>query len=292
MRVLILGGNGMLGHQFLKSWQNTFLTKVTLRNNLANYEKFKLFNKSNSYSNVNILNLNVLEKVFDDFRPEAVVNCTGITKQKIDITRPEDSLEVNSLFPHNLSKICNRFKSRLIILSTDCIFSGKLGNYKEEDISDADDLYGRSKFLGEIFSKNVLTLRKSTIGLELRSHHGLIEWFLEQEGEIKGYSKVIYSGVTSEVLAKILAKVLIDFPKMYGVRNIASEPISKYKLLGKLNRKLPNLKINVLPDDEIVCDRSLDGSKLSREIGNIVPSWDEMLGDLAREINERKNDSR
>ena len=127
--------------------------------------------------------------------------------------------------------------SRLIILSTDCIFSGKSGNYKEEDISDAEDLYGRSKFLGEVISKNVLTLRKSTIGLELGSHHGLIEWFLAQEGDIKGYSKAIYSGVTSEVLAKILARIINDFPNIYGVRNIASKPISKFKLLQELNKE-------------------------------------------------------
>ena len=204
-----------------------------------------------------------------------------------NIKKPEDSVLVNSLFPHKLSNVCKTFNSRLIILSTDCIFSGKSGNYKEEDISDAEDLYGRSKFLGEVTSKNVLTLRKSTIGLELGSHHGLIEWFLAQEGDIKGYSKTIYSGVTSEVLAKIIARIINDFPNIYGVRNIASKPISKFKLLQELNKKLPETRINVLQDDEIVCDRSLDSSKLNKEIGELVPSWDEMLEDLAKNIIER-----
>ena len=122
MKVLILGGNGMLGHQFLKSWQNKFSTKVTLRNNLREYKKFKLFNEANSYPNIDILNLERLKKVFDDFQPSAVVNCTGITKQKIDLNRPEDALEINSLFPHKLLDLCKSFNSRLIILSTDCIF--------------------------------------------------------------------------------------------------------------------------------------------------------------------------
>jgi len=288
MKVLIIGGNGMLGHQFLKSWQNKFSTKVTLKNNLVNYKRFKLFNKTNSYSGIDILNLEKLERVFDDFQPSAVVNCTGITKQKIDLSKTDDVLEINSLFPHKLLEICKKFNSRLIAMSTDCIFSGKLGNYKEEDISDAEDLYGRSKFLGEVTSKNALTLRKSTIGLELESHHGLIEWFLKQEGEIKGYSKAIYSGVTSEVLATIIATILIDFPEISGVRNISSEPISKYTLLRKLNKKLGSNKVNISPDDEIVCDRSLDSSKLSKEIGDLVPSWEEMLASLAREIRERR----
>ena len=287
MRVLILGGNGMLGHKFFKSWQKIFATKVTLRNSLQNYKEFNLFNENNSFSNVDVRNLNELEKVFNVFQPDAVVNCIGITKQKTNIKKPADSVQVNSLFPHKLSNICKTFNSRLIILSTDCIFSGKSGNYKEEDISDAEDLYGRSKFLGEVTSKNVLTLRKSTIGLELGSHHGLIEWFLAQEGDIKGYSKTIYSGVTSEVLAKIIARIINDFPNIYGVRNIASKPISKFKLLQELNKKLPETRINVLQDDEIVCDRSLDSSKLNKEIGELVPSWDEMLEDLAKNIIER-----
>ena len=287
MRVLILGGNGMLGHQFLKSWQKLFSTKVTLRNSLQNYKEFNLFNENNSFSNVDVRNLNELEKVFNVFQPDTVVNCIGITKQKTNIKKPADSVQVNSLFPHKLSNICKTFNSRLIILSTDCIFSGRSGNYKEEDISDAEDLYGRSKFLGEVISKNVLTLRKSTIGLELGSHHGLIEWFLAQEGDIKGYSKAIYSGVTSEVLAKIIARIINNFPNIYGVRNIASKPISKFKLLQELNKKLPETRINVLQDDEIVCDRSLDSSKLNKEIGELVPSWDEMLEDLAKNIIER-----
>ena len=287
MRVLILGGNGMLGHKFFKSWQKIYTTKVTLRSSLKNYKEFNLFNENNSFSNVDVRNLNELEKVFNVFQPDTVVNCIGITKQKTNIKKPADSVQVNSLFPHKLSNICKTFNSRLIILSTDCIFSGRSGNYKEEDISDAEDLYGRSKFLGEVISKNVLTLRKSTIGLELGSHHGLIEWFLAQEGDIKGYSKTIYSGVTSEVLAKIIARIINDFPNIYGVRNIASKPISKFKLLQELNKKLPETRINVLQDDEIVCDRSLDSSKLNKEIGELVPSWDEMLEDLAKNIIER-----
>ena len=287
MRVLILGGNGMLGHQFLKSWQKLFSIKVTLRNSLQNYKEFNLFNENNSFSKVDVRDFNELDKVFDVFQPDVVVNCIGITKQKTNITKPADSVQLNSLFPHQLSNICKNFNSRLIILSTDCIFSGKSGNYKEEDISDAEDLYGRSKFLGEVTSKNVLTLRKSTIGLELGSHHGLIEWFLAQEGDIKGFSKAIYSGVTSEILAKIIAKIINDFPNVHGVRNLASKPISKFKLLQMLNKKLPDTRINVLRDDEIVCDRSLDSSKLNKEIGDLVPSWDEMLDDLAKNIIER-----
>ena len=288
MRILIIGGSGMLGHQFLKSWQGKFEVKTTLHHELNYYKKYTSFDDSNSYSNVNILDIDLVEKVISDFLPHAVVNCVGITKQIVVQNLPINPILINSVFPHQLSRICRRLNSRLILLSTDCVFSGKQGFYKEGDISDAEDLYGRSKFLGEVDSVNVLTLRKSTIGLELNSHHGLIEWFLKQKGSVNGYTKAIYSGVTSKVLADIIKQVLIDYPGMHGIWNLASEAINKYSLLDRLNGRLDNFNIDIQPDDKIVCDRSLDASKFEIETGYLVPKWDSMLDDLAEEINERE----
>ena len=222
MKILILGGNGMIGHNFFQSWKNKYEVKVTLKQRLIDLQKLKLFSLENSYENINVFNIRFIEDIFNKFSPNVVVNCIGITKQLADQMNPIPSILINSLFPNQLAKICEKFNSRLILLSTDCIFSGKKGLYKEKDVSDAQDLYGRSKFLGEVNKKNVLTLRKSSIGLEISSQHGLVEWFLCQTGSIKGYTRAIYSGLTTKELANVVESIIINYPDIYGIYNVAS----------------------------------------------------------------------
>ena len=282
----------MIGHTLLQSLQKSFDVKVTLKGRQKDYLKIGLFKKENAFFELNVFDLKALSNVISSFNPECVINCIGITKQLCDAIGIEQTIEINSLFPHKIKNICENQSIRLIHLSSDCVFSGKKGFYSETDIPDAEDLYGRSKILGELEGDNCLTLRKSTIGLELFNSHGLIEWFLTQRQNIFGYKGAIYSGFTTQHFATILSYIIKDHPQLSGILNLASSPISKYDLLCKLKNRLDDFDIEITEDDKINIDRSLDASKFIDNTGIVIPSWDEMLDDLAREINERKYDIR
>lgn len=286
MRILILGGDGMLGHQLLKSWQSTHDVHVTLRKNLAAYEAFGLFHKSNSSPEIDVRDLAGIAAVMKAFQPEAVVNAVGIVKQRAESHDAIPSLEVNSLLPHRLSVLCGERGARLIHVSTDCVFSGSKGKYTEDDPADAYDLYGRSKLLGEVTDPHTITLRTSIIGSELFRKSGLIEWFLKQQGTIKGFDKAIYSGFTTLEMARIMEKILLVHPKLSGLWHVASQPISKYELLQMVSAKLGRTNIEIERDTTFVCDRSLNGSRFNQATGYEPPSWETMLDELARQIKE------
>ena len=280
----------MLGHTFLQSWENSHIVKCTLRKEIQSYNNANYFNEDNSIENIDVLDESRLEKVIEDFMPDVLVNCVGVTKQIINDSKIMHSIYINSYLPHALKAICEKHRIRLILMSTDCVFSGDKGFYKEDDISDARDIYGKTKSLGEINAEGVLTLRKSTVGLEIYKKHGLIEWFLGQKEIVNGYSKAIYSGLTSKELANIIETIIIDYPKMNGLYNIASKPISKYKLLSDLNERLNNI-LDIRSDDTVVCDRSLDPYKFEEDTGIQVRDWELMLDELAEEIKLRKYDT-
>ncbi len=197
MRILILGGDGMLGHQLFKQLKSNHDVRVTLRQDLAVYNKFMLFGRENTYTGIDIRSPIKLAGVLTDFHPDAVINAIGIVKQLKEANESIPSIEINALFPHRLALLCKDISARMIHLSTDCVFSGKKGNYVESDFSDADDLYGKTKFLGEVTDSHCLTLRTSMIGLELFRKKSLIEWFLAQKGTVNGYKKerVIYGQI-------------------------------------------------------------------------------------------------
>jgi len=290
VRILILGGNGMLGHQLLKSWQGKHDVRVTLRGDENRYTQYELFSPENSYYDTDVHDLDRLQKVMVDFGPQAVVNAIGIVKQRQPVKEAMVSIEINALLPHHLALMCANAGSRMVHMSTDCIFSGKTGYYDEQAISDAEDLYGRSKFLGEVDQPHVITLRKSTIGLELAGAHGLVEWFLRQRGIIKGYRKAIYSGLISNELARVIEDILVNHPGLSGIWNVASAPINKYALLVQLSQRLGRNDIEIEPDDNFICDRSLNGAAFREKTGYIAPSWADMLDELAIQIKERDND--
>lgn len=277
----------MLGHQFFRSWQDRHEVKVTLRDNVAAYKPAGLFTQENSFDNIDVRSMEALEDVMKIFRPDTVVNAVGITKQRVDASNVIPTIEINALFPHRLAELCDKYEARLVHMSTDCIFSGRTGLYDEAAISDAEDMYGRSKFLGEVKQPHAITLRKSTIGLELSGAHGLVEWFLAQRGKIRGYRKAIYSGLVSTELARVIEHVLVNCPSLSGIWNVASEPISKYDLLVQLSQRLGRNDIEIEPDDEFVCDRSLNGTAFRLQTGYIAPSWADMLDELAAQIMER-----
>jgi dTDP-4-dehydrorhamnose reductase len=286
MRILILGGDGMLGHQLLISYQQIHEVKVTLRRDLNDYASYGLFSSENSYTGIDVRNNDRLVEVFSDFHPEVVINAIGIIKQRSEAKDAIPSLEINALLPHRLALLCKATGARLIQLSTDCVFSGKKGNYTESDGSDAQDLYGKTKYLGELHEEHCVTLRTSIIGLEISRKKSLIEWFIAQHGTIKGFKKAIFSGFTTQEMSRIIDDILHNHPDICGLYNVSSSPISKYDLLILLKKKL-ELDINIEPDESLVIDRSLDASRFQDVLGYRPPSWEDMLNELAQDIKER-----
>lgn len=287
MRILILGGDGMLGHQLFKHLRPRHDVRVTLHQPLPAYGPYGLFSAENSYSGLDIIQLERLMEVLADFHPDVVVNGIGIIKQRAASRESIPSLEINALFPHRLAILCRMIGARLIHISTDCVFSGKKGNYSEEDIPDAEDLYGRSKYLGEVNDSHCLTFRTSMIGRELSRKQSLLEWFLAQKDTIKGFRGAIFTGFTTLELSRIIERMIVDYPSAAGLYHVSSEPISKYDLLMLVKKKL-NLGIEIVPDNSYQCDRSLDSSRFRREFHYKPPAWEDMVEELSRDIKGEK----
>ena len=287
MRILILGGDGMLGHQLLASLSPRHDVRVTLRQPLERYAAFGLFGPQNAYGGVELRTTDALLPVLAAFRPEAVINAVGIVKQRPAADEVVPSLEINALLPHRLALACRDAGARLVHMSTDCVFSGRKGNYVETDPDDADDLYGRTKYLGEVHAPNCITLRTSIIGRELARKASLLEWFLAQRGSIRGFRKAIFSGFTTLEMARIIEMLLTRFPRASGLYHVSSEPITKYDLLGLIRQRL-GLAIDIQPYDDFVCDRSLDSTRFRSEFSYKPPDWPTMVDELAKQLTERR----
>lgn len=280
MRILILGGDGMLGHRLLAHLSGRHDARVTLRRPLAAYAALRAFTPANAFGNVELSTTAALEPVLAEFQPEAIVNAAGIVKQRPTADEAIPSIEINALLPHRLAVLCAEIGARLVHMSTDCVFSGRKGNYAESDPSDAEDLYGRTKYLGEVHEPNCITLRTSMIGPELSRKTGLLEWFLAQRGTIKGYRKAIFSGFTTFEMARIIELLLTEFPDASGVYQVSSEPISKFDLLRLVKERLA-LPTEIVPYDDFVCDRSLDSTRFRADFGYRPPGWPAMVAELA-----------
>ena len=286
MKVLILGGNGMVGSNLYFALKKDFEIYLTLRRSNLEFS-LKRLNISNCIFNIKAEEIKTIESALDILSTgDVVINCIGVTKQiaSVDI---KDSIYINALFPHLLYELTFKGKIRLIHFSTDCVFSGSQGFYDLKSQSDATDIYGKTKSLGEIHRPLSLTLRKSTIGLEMENAHGLIEWWLSQKGLIEGYDNAIYSGIIGSELGNVLKLLIEGFPHLEGLYNLASIPISKYDLLKKLQRRLGREDIEIAKNTTFYCDRSLNGSEFSKITGYEAPSWDEMIGNLSKEIEDR-----
>lgn len=279
MKILILGGDGMLGHQLLNSFKEKFEVKVTLRKNIKEYTHYKIFTESNSFDHVDVRDFEKLAGVIETYKPNVLINAVGIVKQRKDSKEIIPSLEINALLPHKLSLECSKYNTRVIHISTDCVFSGKTGMYNENSFSDADDIYGRTKFLGELSLNNCLTLRTSIIGRELSRHKSLLDWFLAQNQPIKGFKNAIFSGFTTIELAKIIEMMIIKYPEASGIYNVSSEPINKYDLLKMISEVL-NHKIEIIPDDTFYCNRSLSSELFRKNFNYTPPTWLSMISEL------------
>jgi dTDP-4-dehydrorhamnose reductase len=277
MKILVLGASGMLGHAMMsvlserKDWQ----VSGTLRSDAAK-RYFSEAVAQNLIAGVDVENNDALVKVFGRVKPDCVINCVGLIKQLADHDDPLVAIPINALLPHRLARLCEVGGARLVHVSTDCVFSGRKGRYTEADESDAQDLYGRSKFIGEVAYPHTVTLRTSIIGHELNSAHGLIGWFLSQQGSCRGFSKAIFSGLPTVELARIVRDIVIPDAGLSGLYHVSAKPIDKFALL-ELTAKVYGKTIQIIPDDKLVIDRSLDSSRFTARTGYVAPEWPQLI---------------
>ena len=280
MNILILGVTGMLGNAVFKQFfgKAHFNAWGTLRS--PNGKRcFPRSMHKGLHSNVDVLNHDSLVSIVEQARPEVVINCVGLIKQLADANDPLAVLPINAMLPHRLANVCALVGARLIHISTDCVFRGDKGLYSEADQSDALDLYGKSKYIGELHDvKHAVTLRTSIIGHELDSHNALIDWFLSQnEGaSIKGYEKAIFSGLPTVELARVIRDIVIPAKEMHGLYHVSADPIDKLSLL-RIVADVYKKQIEIIPDKDVCIDRSLDSSRFRSETQYIPPKWPELI---------------
>jgi len=281
---LVLGGAGMLGHKVLQHLTTTGKhVGCTLHRSVRDpvIAGVQLFSEVDVLDNFDALRPEHAIGRVAERRPEIIINCLGIVKQRGAAKDAAQSIAVNSLWPHLVALAAANWGGRVVHFSTDCVFSGSRGYYTESDISDAVDIYGRTKFLGELDRANTLTIRTSIIGRELAHFQSLLEWFLSQQGKtVSGFTRAWFSGVTTNYLAKLIWTLTSEFPELSGLYHVAGPRISKYDLLGKVAQTF-DLDVNIVPDDSFVCDRSLVGDKFVQATGIETPTWDDMLATIA-----------
>ncbi len=279
MKILILGSNGLLGNTITKYFlqKEDIQTYATIRD----YSKLELFNNKyhKNFLIINdILDFEETKKTLKKIKPDILINCLGITNKE-NLLKPsqiENCISINSLFPHMLQRICLELGTRIIHFSSDCIFSGRKGFYSENDIPDPPDIYGKSKLLGELNYENTLTIRKSVIGHELVSKKGLLEWFLAQKDFVHGYKNVIFSGLTVLELARVIDNYVLPRRDLKGILNLAGESISKFDLL-KIIADIYKKSAQIIPNEKIQINRTLNGSQFNNLTGYKMKSWPSLI---------------
>ncbi|MFA0415177.1 dTDP-4-dehydrorhamnose reductase family protein [Vibrio renipiscarius] len=277
MKVLILGATGMLGYSLFSNLsEHDSLTVFGTVRNLNNKEHFFKPYKGQIIPNIDVYDFNSLEAAINQVKPDVVINCVGLIKQQSISKQHIDAVKINTLLPHELANLCDRFNARLVHFSTDCVFTGEKGLYTEDDLPDATDLYGKSKCLGEVSYGNHLTLRTSIIGHELNSSVSLVDWFLSQQDSTKGFCKAVFSGLPTCYIAKILTETILPNPELNGLYHLSVDPIDKFTLLNLVAKEYEK-EIEIIESSELVIDRSLDSTRF-RVIANFQPPvWSELI---------------
>lgn len=280
MKILVLGATGMLGNAVFRHFrgQPGFDTHATVRSGAAR-RHFAATDAERLHTGVDALDFDSVVSVFAEVRPDVVVNAIGVIKQLASANDPLHAIPINSLFPHRLARLCDVAGARLIHVSTDCVFSGSRGGYRESDQPDAYDLYGRSKLMGEVDYPHAITLRTSIIGHELGSAHALVDWFLSQTGRVKGFTKAVFSGVPTIELARIIQHAVLPRPELHGLYHVAAAPISKYDLLSLVARAYDK-SIGMDADDKLVIDRSLVADRFNTATGYHPAGWPALISDM------------
>lgn len=289
MKVLVLGADGMLGHKLMQRLAGSVEATGTLRAARPDAAVVDALPGARIIGGVDASSIASVAAAMETASPTVVVNGIGIVKQRRDARDPAASIQVNALFPHLLATLCAERGARLVHFSTDCVFSGRDGPYREDDASDAEDLYGRTKYLGEVTGQGCLTLRSSIIGHALRGQFGLIDWFVAQRGgQVNGFAGALYTGLPTVVMADLVVRILTEWPHLEGLCQVASAPISKYDLLRLVDR-IYRLGIRVDRDDAFRCDRRLDGSRLRGCIGWSPPPWEDMVVRMLSDAEETES---
>ena len=277
MKVLVLGVSGMLGNAVFRLLADSsgFDVAGTARSS-SSVSRLREDLRAKVIPGVDVEQFDSLARAFAIAKPDAVINCIGLVKQLAEADDPLAALPINSILPHRLARLCEVAGARLVHISTDCVFLGTKGLYKESDAPDAQDLYGRSKLLGEVDYPNAVTLRTSIIGHELGSQHGLIGWFLAQTGEIRGYTRAIFSGLPTVELATIIRDRVLPDSSLRGLYHVAASPIAKFDLLTLVGRQYQR-STRILADDRVFIDRSLDGSRFAQSTAYVAADWPELI---------------
>ncbi len=277
MRVLVLGASGMLGNAVLRLFAHS-----------AGHQAFGSVRSTgalrwlpkdlhaNIVTGVDVENIDSLTRLFAVVHPDLVINCVGLVKQLAEADDALAAIPINALLPHRLARLCEVAGARLVHMSTDCVFSGVKGLYTEADVSDAKDLYGRSKYLGEVDCPHAITLRTSIIGRELDGARSLVGWFLAQEGRVKGYKRAIFSGLPTVEIARLIRDHVIPHPELHGLYHVSADPINKFDLLA-LVAQVYGKAIEIEPDDQLVIDRSLDSTRFRLATGFQPKPWPELV---------------
>lgn len=286
-RILILGATGMLGQTLVRvlTARPELTVHATARRRVGLNFWFTDDVVEQIHTPVEADNFDSVLRVLGDVRPDVVINCIGVIKQLASARDPLVTIPLNSFFPHRLALACRAAGARLVHISTDCVFSGHKGRYVESDPADADDLYGRSKLLGEVDYPHAITLRTSIIGHEVKEHVSLVDWFLTQTGTVRGFTRATYTGFPTVEMARIIAEFVIPRPELSGLYHVSSEPINKYDLLC-LIRERYGKEIEIEPYDDFVCDRSLVSTRFRTVTGYTPPPWPEMVHDMWRDHNK------
>lgn len=280
IRILVLGSSGMLGSALFRAFSKdpNFDTFGSIRS--ANIKRhFRTELQSALIDSINLEDEEGLLASFAIAKPDVVINCVGLIKQLPNANDYLQSLAINAMLPHRLAKHCIAINARLIHFSTDCVFSGRKGQYKEGDFPDAHDLYGRTKFLGEVSYDNTITLRTSIVGHELGRAKSLIDWFLGQSAEVKGYTKAVFSGLPTFEIARVVKECILPNRELSGVYHLSVDPINKYDLLNLVSCTYGK-DIRIIPDQTVVIDRSLNSDRLRAATGFKPRSWSDMIKDM------------
>lgn len=277
MKVLVIGASGMLGNAVLRLFAQSSGYQVfgSVRSSAALHLLPNNLHRS-VITGVDVENIDSLTRLFAVVHPDVVINCVGLVKQLADADDPLAAIPINALLPHRLARLCEVAGARLVQMGTDCVFSGAKGMYTEADASDAKDLYGRSKYLGEVDYPHAITLRTSIIGHELDGARSLIGWFLAQEGSVKGYKRAIFSGLPTVEVARVIRDLVIPHPELHGVYHVSAEPINKFDLLT-LVAQTYGKTIDISADEQLVIDRSLDSTRFRRATGFAPKVWPEQI---------------
>lgn len=280
MKILVIGATGMLGYSLFRNLNEYDELSVfgTVRN-VRGKESFFQGLEEKLFFDVDISNLESVENAIEKSNVDVVINCIGLIKQYDTSKIPVEAIKVNALLPHQLASICDKYSAKLIHFSTDCVFSGNKGGYLESDIPDATDIYGRSKLLGEVDYAPHLTLRTSIIGHELSSSVSLIDWFLSQSGETKGFSKAVFSGLPTCYIAKVLVENVFSTNDLSGLHQLSVEPIDKFTLLKKVS-DVYSKEIIIQESTNLEIDRSLNSLQFQVTTDFKVPSWDLLINKM------------